>query len=148
MDFKKISAFSLPEQSPGFLLWQVSTLWRRKIEAALLPLDLTHSQFVLLAGLGWLTKDKSNISQVQLAKHCRMDITMTSQILRALEKRALIRRIQIPGNEKSKFPKTTSKGANLIKKAIPLVEREDQKFFLSLGKNATRLLKSLLDIQK
>ena len=48
-DWSKISQFSEPEHSPGFLLWQVSSLWRRKIETALYPLGITHVQFVLLA---------------------------------------------------------------------------------------------------
>jgi hypothetical protein len=38
-----------PDKSPGFLLWQVTLRWQRKVTIALAPLDLTHVQFVLLA---------------------------------------------------------------------------------------------------
>jgi hypothetical protein len=40
--WKKVSQFEGPEKSPGFLLWQVSTQWRRQIEAALTTVGLTH----------------------------------------------------------------------------------------------------------
>lgn len=131
----KVSQFQGPENSPGFLLWQVSIKWRRQIEAALDTIGLTHSQFVLLASVGWLTRDKSLISQIELARHCGTDITMTSQILRSLEKKGLIERIQVHGNERSKYPCLTEAGKDLIEQAIPLVEKVDQKFFKKLGRN-------------
>lgn len=46
--------FASPDDSPGFLLWQVSNLWQRKMKAELSDLGLTHVQFVLLAGIVWL----------------------------------------------------------------------------------------------
>ncbi len=131
--WKKISHFKGPEQSPGFLLWQVSTNWRRLIEAALAEIGLTHPQFVLLASLGWLHRNGSSVTQVELARHCRMDITMTSQILRLLEKKRYIERKQQGGNDRSKFPKVTDNGSRLIKQAIPLVEQIDHSFFKKLG---------------
>ena len=128
-----ISAFAGPEQSLGFLLWQVSTQWRRQIESALGTLGLTHPQFVLLASLVWLTRDRAEVSQVELARHCRMDITTTSQVLRSLEQKGYIERQQRAGNERSKFPHVTEQGVELIRQAIPLVESVDDTFFEKLG---------------
>ena len=76
--WKNISQFKGPEESPGFLLWQVSTKWRRQIETTLAALDLTHVQFVLLASIGWLTRDDNRITQVELACHCQTDLTSSS----------------------------------------------------------------------
>lgn len=112
--WKKISDFEGPEQSPGFLLWQESTRWRRQIEQVLTTLGLTHSQFVLLASLGWLTRSKAEISQVELTRHCGTDITMTSEVLRTLEQKGCVAPHQRPGNKRSKFPSVTAKGAQLI----------------------------------
>jgi DNA-binding MarR family transcriptional regulator len=133
--WKTISHFESPEQSPGFLLWQVSTGWRRQIETVLATVGLTHPQFVLLASLGWLTQNAVDVTQAELARHSNTDITMTSQILRVLEKRGYIERHQKEGNEKSKFPRVTPKGALLIERAIPLVESVDRDFFKNLGRN-------------
>lgn len=146
--WEKISDFEGPEQSPGFLLWQVSTRWRRQVEQALATLGLTHPQFVLLASLGWLTRNKTEISQVELARHCGTDITMTSQVLRTLEQKGYISRHQRPGNERSKFPSVTEKGAQLIEQAIPLVESVDAQFFDRLGskkKNCVEILQKLME---
>jgi DNA-binding MarR family transcriptional regulator len=136
--WKKVSQFDGPEQSPGFLLWQVSTQWRRQIEAALTTLGLTHPQFVLLASVGWLTRNHANITQVELARHCSMDITMTSQVLRALEKKGFIERQKRNGDERSKFPRLTKSGAEIVEQALPLVETVDLKFFDKLGQDMSK----------
>jgi MarR family transcriptional regulator, organic hydroperoxide resistance regulator len=136
--WKKISHFEGPEQSPGFLLWQVSTKWRREIEAALATLNLTHPQFVLLASLGWLTRHHSDVTQVELARHCSTDVNMTSQVLRSLEQKGYIERHRRKGDERSKFPKLTEKGIKLVEQAIPLVEKVDDDFFIKLGTKTTK----------
>jgi MarR family transcriptional regulator, organic hydroperoxide resistance regulator len=138
--WKKISHFEGPEQSPGFLLWQVSTKWRREIEAALATLNLTHPQFVLLASLGWLTRDNANVTQVELARHCNTDVNMTSQVLRSLEKKGYIERHRRKDDERSKLPRLTENGAKLIEQAIPLVEKVDDNFFGKLGQDIEKYL--------
>lgn len=141
--WKEISDFEGPKQSPGFLLWQVSTQWRRQIEAALATLGLTHPQFVLLASLGWLTRNDNDITQVELARHCKTDITMTSQILRTLEKKGYLKRQQRKGDERSKFSRLTKSGAKLIEQALPLVEAVDRDFFQKWGKDTGKYVEIL-----
>jgi DNA-binding MarR family transcriptional regulator len=141
--WKKITQFEGPEQSPGFLLWQVSTNWRRLIETALTKIGLTHPQFVLLASLGWLHRNQSEVTQVKLARYCRTDINMTSQVLRTLEKKGYIERTLRSGNQRSKFPRVTESGEKIIEKAIPLVEQVDQHFFKKLGSDTKDCVKIL-----
>ncbi|GAB4226014.1 MAG: hypothetical protein Tsb0021_01570 [Chlamydiales bacterium] len=86
IDFKKISVHKGPETSPGFLLWHVSTSWRNCIECALKKFDLTHPQFVVLASLGWLTREENLVSQAIVGKMAGLDPNTTSQIIRGLEK--------------------------------------------------------------
>src|ERR1700722_16487899 len=136
--WKKISHFEGPEQSPGFLLWQVSTKWRREIETALANLNLTHPQFVLLASLGWLTRHQADVTQVELARHCRTDVNMTSQVLRSLEQKGYIERHRRKGDERSKLPRLTENGVKLVEQAIPLVEKVDDDFFGKLGSKTTQ----------
>lgn len=143
-NWKKISHFEGPKESPGFLLWQVSTEWRRLIEASLTTLGLTHAQFVLLASIGWLTQEGKEITQADLARHCKTDINMTSQVLRSLEKKKYIERKKQEGNEKAKFPTLTKKGADLVELAIPLVEKVDGEFFKAIDEEkCVQLLKKL-----
>lgn len=131
--WQKITRFQGPEQSPGFLLWKVSTQWRRQIEATCATIGLTHSQLVVLAGLGWMTRNGADVSQVELARHCGTDVTMTSQILRLLERKKYIKRKQYKDDARSKFLHITEDGIALVEKAIPLVHNIDKNFFEILG---------------
>lgn len=147
-DWNKISQFSEPEHSPGFLLWQVSSLWRRKIEMALHPFGLTHVQFVLLANLNWREHFDKKSTQIELARSCKIDVNMASQVLRTLEKKGYLERAQEPGNERSKFPKLTETGKDIIKQAMPMVEKEDHEFFNSLESELKTFKESLQNLIK
>ena len=59
--------FQGPEASPGFLMWRAALAWQRDIAAALEPVGLTHSQFVLLACTQWLEEHGDGASQVMVA---------------------------------------------------------------------------------
>ncbi|MBY0281417.1 MAG: MarR family transcriptional regulator [Alphaproteobacteria bacterium] len=142
-DWSKVSQFSEPEHSPGFLLWQVSSLWRRKIEAALYPLGITHIQFVLLANLNWREHFNKSSTQIELARSCKIDVNMASQVLRTLEKKGYLERIREPGNERSKFPKLTKAGKDIVKQAMPVVEKEDHKFFNCLAEELSSFKQQL-----
>ncbi|MDR6292413.1 MULTISPECIES: MarR family winged helix-turn-helix transcriptional regulator [Inquilinus] len=134
-DWTGITRHAGPEDSPGFLLWQASTAWRRAVEAALAPLDLTHPQFVVLAVTGWLTRDGAAVAQVEIARFIRLDANTVSQVLKGLERRGLVSRR--PGtDERAKSPAPTEAGADLLRQAVPAVEAADAAFFARLGDRA------------
>jgi len=132
-DWSKVNQWNESVHNLGFLLRQASTLWRRKLEMVLLPLNITYMQFILLGNLSWHEHFKKNPSQIELAKFCKIDANMTSQALQNLEKKGYLERIHKPHNEKIKIPKLTQLGKSVIKQAVPLVRREDRKFFSSLS---------------
>lgn len=117
-DWRHASGYAGPEASPGFLLWLVSTTWRRQVEAALAPLGLTHPQFVTMASLAWLTRKGAPVSQAALGRHVRLDPNTMSQILRGLEKRGLIERRK-GRDSRAKNPSLTRAGAELVRRAVP-----------------------------
>lgn len=100
-----------------------------------LPHDLTHVQFMLLMTLGFLKKDGADVSQNDLAKFLSFDVTMTSQVLRALEKRGLLKRSQKEGDERSKFSELTDAGVTKIQGAAKDLLAAEESFFKSLGEN-------------
>ncbi|MBX9923141.1 MAG: MarR family transcriptional regulator [Rhabdochlamydiaceae bacterium] len=142
MNFDEISVHSSAEESPGFLLWRVSTLWRKAIEMVLKPLDLTHPQFVILATVGYLTKDKEKVSQADIGRHAALDPNTTSQILRGLEAKELIERSFVL-DERSKSPRLTQKGKVKLAKALPAVEKADEEFFATVDLRKSSMLKAL-----
>ncbi len=131
VDFKEISVHDVPEHSPGFLLWHISTLWRSSIENSLKSIGLTHPQFVILASLGWLTREGERVSQIIVGKMAGLDPNTTSQIIKSLEKKDLIKR-EPSSDARAKNPFLTSKGHEILSKALPAVERQDAQFFDSL----------------
>lgn len=144
--------FSSPDESPGFLLWQLSNLWQRAQREALAELGLTHVQFVLLAVTTWLDAQGHEVTQAKLAEQAKTDPMMTSQVIRALEARKLIDRKKHPRDTRALILKTTDEGKQLVQQAIPIVEQVDHKFFSKLkDQNAVllpSLLKDLVSIQK
>jgi DNA-binding MarR family transcriptional regulator len=130
-DFKHLTVFDVPEQSPGFLLWHVSTSWRTAIEAVLKPLSLTHPQFVVLTSLWWLTKDGERVTQALIGKLAGLDPNTVSQILRGLEVKKLIKRVQ-SSDVRAKNPLLTAQGSEVLARALPAVESADILFFKKL----------------
>ncbi len=140
------SEFEAPGESPGFLLWQVTNAWQRAQREALSPLGLTHVQLVLLASAVWLHRDGASVNQVSLARHARTDPMMTSQVLRALERRGWISRSADPDDGRAALIQPTRKSIALVKRAVPVVETVDRRFFDGLGRSAksfTTLLRRL-----
>lgn len=131
INFKHISLYKTPDESPGYLLWRVSTQWRTAIEKVLKPLGLTHPQFVVLATLLWSTKDGKKVSQIEVGKMAALDPSTTSQILRGLEAKKFIKRKQTV-DERSKNPIVTELGLTIITQALPAVEQADAQFFVKL----------------
>ena len=120
------------EDSSGFLLWQVTNLWQREIKKILLPFDLTHSQFVILASMHWLTIQKADVTQIILSQHTKIDPMTTSQVVRTLQKKELISRQEHKTDTRAKTIEITEKGKKTIKKAVIAVEKFDREFFALL----------------
>ncbi|GII02171.1 MarR family winged helix-turn-helix transcriptional regulator [Planobispora takensis] len=118
-----------PDRSPGFLLWHVTLRWQREMAAALTPLDLTHVQFVLLATTWWLNTHGQNPNQLNLATAAGTDVKMTSQVLRRLETKGLIRREVDPSDTRARLLRVTEQGGRLAREAVAAVEAADRAFF-------------------
>jgi DNA-binding MarR family transcriptional regulator len=125
-------SFDKTEDSTGFLLWQVTNLWQREIKKALEKYDLTHSQFVLLASIRWLTLNKQTVTQILLSNHTKIDPMTTSTVLRTLQTKGLIKRQEHETDTRAKTVELTEVGIRIIKQAIKTVEQFDKQFFASL----------------
>ena len=139
----------------GFLLWQVSNAWQRRMRNALDPLGLTYVQAILLVSLVRLEErsaaaasqggDPALVTQGQLAQICEADPTMTSQVLRALEQKGLIKR-QIGDDARTRHPRSTETGREFAAKAAPVLVEVDHAFFAEgLADQLSPLLRKLHD---
>lgn len=128
--------FSEPEELPGFLMWQVSMVWQRKLKTALDTIGITHAQFLLLAALQFISTTKGIVSQQDLATHVRIDKMMTSKILRTLQKKGLLSRKKNKMDTRSKTLALSEEGEQLLANAFKITDRVDGDFLMALGLNA------------
>jgi DNA-binding MarR family transcriptional regulator len=126
------SKFGSADDSPGFLLWRVANGWQAAQREALEPYGLTHVQFVLLAAATWLSGEEP-VTQRNVADFAGTDPMMTSQVLRTLEGKELIRRSRHPADGRAMALSVTVRGAALVNRAIAAVEACDDAYFEPLG---------------
>ena len=125
--------FKSPDDSPGYLLGQLMVLWQRKQKRVLDPLDLTQTQFVLLAALAWLSRESDAVTQIDIANQGNADRMMVSKVLRTLEEKKFITRHEHPTDTRAKTIRFTSEGETVFRKALVSIENADVEFFAGLG---------------
>ena len=132
-----------PEQSSGFLLWQVTTLWQREVKNALNVIDLSHSKFVILASLLWFKEQKTIVTQTTIIGHTKLDKMTVSKSLKILEKDDLILKCENEVDTRAKTIILTDKGIELAIKSLKIVENIDNDFFSKLDIKDKNKLNSL-----
>ncbi len=143
VDWETLTYTLRPENSPGFLLWQVANHWQRLQRQSLEVVGITHVQFILLAGLAFLEAKDRVVTQARLAQFCRTDAMMTSQVVRSLEQTGLLARAHHPEDKRAKRLALTEKGAEVLNRAMPAVLDADLDFFCRLGDAKPDLVEAL-----
>lgn len=141
---KSSFGFDAPEESPGFMLWQTSVLWTRKIKQILTPYQVSHAQFVMLANLVWFEEKNIEPTQKQIVAMSKLDKMTVSSGLKKLAKDGLVTRAEDSEDTRVKLVHLTVKGRRLTKKMIPLIEKTDAHFFSGLTKEKQTSLVRLL----
>lgn len=129
--------FKSPDESPGYLLGQLTLLWQRKLKKVLDPLDLTQTQFILLTSIAWLTNKSDNVTQVEIANLNNFDRMMVSKVLRTLQTKKLITRQEHDTDTRAKIVNLTADGKKILQTALTKVEKADIEFFSSIDKKLT-----------
>ena len=126
-------------RNTGYLLWQAVNRWQRVQKQALAPFDLTPVQFLLLSGARELGAAGDPPTQAVLARHCRTDPMMTSQVLRALEKERLVARHAHDGDGRAVAVEVTEAGQSVVTAAIEAVDRAEGRVFRRAGAQRIRV---------
>lgn len=133
------------EESLGLLLWQGTTLWQRRIRAALEPYGLAHAQFVILAILLWCEVQGIVPTQITLVKFSKLDKMTVSNVLKKLTERGVTMRV-VSQDTRAKDVRLTTEGRTLAKTLVPLVEGVDAAFFGQLDHQDQQTLLRILGI--
>lgn len=124
-----IFAYVKPEDNSGYLLWQLTMQWQLSMNRALSTIELTLTQFSLLAGLYWLNEKNEIVTQQRLANFANTDKMMTSKVLTTLEQKKFIWRASHPNDSRAKQLLITDKGLLALREANLVVEQVDASFF-------------------
>lgn len=127
--WKSVSRYLLPHESPGFILWSRFMRWQRELNAELRPLGLTQPQFALLAVCGWLSRKGHELTQQQVVEFLDLDRMHVSQILSRLESAGLVERHTSTSDTRSKAVTLTDLGRKRLTQSMSVVEAFDQRFF-------------------
>jgi len=100
--------------------------------ATLRPLGLTHVQFVLLASTWWLAWQGVQPSQRELADHAGTNVMMTSQVVRSLEAKGLLRREPDARDTRALRLAVTRQGEALALRALQSVQEADRRYFTGI----------------
>jgi DNA-binding MarR family transcriptional regulator len=120
------------ERIPGFLLWQVSKLWQRRLNAALEYLNLTSTQAIILGNIVRMAGQKKTVTQIALSEITKVDPMTTSQAIRTLEKKKLIKRVVSKTDKRAFSILPTRQGAQITMKALQAFVAAHESFFESL----------------
>jgi MarR family transcriptional regulator, organic hydroperoxide resistance regulator len=135
--------FDKPEESPGFLLWQTTTIWQRQIKRALEIYDISHPQFVIMATLLWFEAHHYDTTQILIVNWSKLDKMTVSKSLKKLSALGYVNRIEHETDTRAKSVSLTEKGKEMVRLLVPIVEKIDGIFF---GKTSHQDQKNLVHI--
>lgn len=136
------------ERIPGFLLWQVSKLWQRRLNAALEDLKLSSTQAIILGNIVRMTGQQKVVTQISLAEITKVDPMTTSQAIRTLEKKKLIKRVVSKEDKRAFSIVPRRKGAQVTLKALQAFVAAHESFFKPVEEEMEEFSKSLLKLIK
>ena len=139
------SKFKTAELSPGFLLWKVSNLHQRLQRKALLELDLTPSQFSILACYFFLSNNSSSVTQADISRHAGIDKMLISDLTKTLIKKHCLKKIANKADRRSHTVVLTDNGENKCNEALKIIETLDANFFAT-AKDSKSLIRGLADL--
>lgn len=121
------------EKIPGYLLWQVSKLWQRKLNSALADLKLSSTQAVILINVPRLNQEKQVVTQMLLAEVTKVDRMTISQSIRTLERKGLVKRVVALRNKRAYHVELSEVGGEVAMQAVKRIITAHEAFFSSLA---------------
>lgn len=137
--------------SIGYLLYHLTTALQRAVKQQLDKIGITHTQFIILATTYRLSEANQVVNQIDIAKQSQTDKMMVSKILRTLQEKSLILRVDNSKDTRAKNVSITPKGIEIFQQAFVMVKQVEQHFFDPLGEQKqdfTEQLKTVLQNNK
>ncbi len=121
-----------PDASPGFLLWKVANLHQNLQRRALSDLNLTPTQFSVLACYSYLSLS-GQVTQADVCHQAALDKMMVSDATRALITKGLVTKAPSETDGRASVISLTRTGRSVCNKALKIIEPLDAALFASTG---------------
>ncbi|NRD73450.1 MarR family transcriptional regulator [Shewanella sp. VB17] len=138
---------ALPSDSVGLQFWTVYTRWHSEVLKILKPLNINHTQFVILASILWCKENQKRSTQAEIVCITGLDKMALSKSLKSLVSRALIMKDKNILDSRSFLLKLSPNGEVLTKTALMLIEQLDQQYFSRLKHRKTLFISLLQEIR-
>lgn len=131
--------------SVGFTLWKLTTLWQRNLADVLASYDITQTQFAILASMLAFEKAKEDVSQAILVADTNIDKMTISKSVRSLQAKKLVRIKKSKTDKRANNLELYAKGKTIAKEAVVAVRKADKKFFAGATQAQVETLKKIGD---
>lgn len=131
------------DESPGFLLYQLTSLWQQKLNQVFSRFDIYQTQYAILASLLYFEERGQSVSQSNLCDHAKIDKMTLSKAIRQLETRGLVLRRASEEDSRMLLVELTEAGRTLVAEAIVAVENADVEFFGALKPGELQMFQKL-----
>ena len=133
---------SLNENRIGLLIWQTSNLWQSRLRNKISKYNISFNEYLIIETIYNLSKNLTDISQVDIVKHSFIDKSVVSAKLTQLNMKKLIKKMT-PNDNRSNKLILTNKGINIIEKIIEDVIATESDFFSKLNQETFNFINSL-----
>jgi DNA-binding MarR family transcriptional regulator len=128
------------ERIPGYLLWRVSKLWQKKLEDSFNEFGLSQTQVILLSNIVRFNQEGLKLTQIMLAEKTNVDPVTTSQTVRVLEKKGLIKRATVKSDKRAYYILPTKEGIELTANVIKKLPKIQDDFFQPIAQDIDKLV--------
>ncbi len=125
-----------------YLLNQVSSAVRLRLERCLREFDLTVSQYTVMSRV----KGREVLSSAKLARHHYVSPQTMNELIANLEARGLLSRMEDPENRRVLLVSLTQAGSDLIAACDRKVDGVESEFFANLDNADHGVLRKLLEV--
>ena len=127
---RPLRTMSKNPSTQGFALWREAMRWQRTIDAALRPLGLTHTRFLVLDTTALLEQEMNDaVSQREIAQRCELDESTVSNLARRLTEDGLLDRGPNGVDARAWRVIVSPSGHRVLRRARAAVDTVSSRFF-------------------
>ena len=131
------------DDSAGFLLWKITSLWQQMLSEVLSRFEITQTQYAIMASLKWFEENNEPVTQAHLVVHTKIEKMTVSKSIRKLETAGFVLRNPSVADTRAVNVQFTAFGKKQIRKAVAAVENADERFFSCLTEEQLNAYRAL-----